>query len=62
MRRLVVALMVAAVMAAMGLVGPITTLGTTSAGPPASSAIAQVPGQPTCGPWQIAWYVSEGGW
>ncbi|HLL38450.1 MAG TPA: hypothetical protein VK357_02150 [Rubrobacteraceae bacterium] len=61
MRRLVVALMVAAVMAAMGVVGPTMPVGTTSAAPPASAS-AQVPGQPVCGPWQIAWYVSSGGW
>ncbi len=62
MRRLVVALMVAAVMAAMGLVAPTVVTVPTSAGTPVASAIAQEPGQPHCAPWQIAWYVSEGLW
>lgn len=61
MKRLVVALMVAAVMAGMGLAGPTMTLGTTEGDPP-SSASAQVPGQPTCGPPRIGWYVSSGLW
>ncbi len=63
MRRLVVALMVAAVIAAMGVIGPTTkAVGPVSNVLPASTAKAQEPGQPTCGPWQIAWYVSEGLW
>lgn len=62
MRRLVVALMIVAVVAAMGVAGPTMPLGPTSAALPASAASAQVPGQPTCGPWQIAWYVSSGLW
>ena len=49
MRRLVVILAVAAIMVA-------TMLGT------ALSASAQMPGQPTCGPWQQARYVSASGW
>jgi len=61
MRRSVVAFMVAAGMAAMGLVGPTTAIDPTSAYPPASAS-AQEPGQPHCAPWQIAWYVSEGLW
>lgn len=61
LRRLVVVLMVAAVMAAMGLVAPTVAMRPTLAVPPAS-AVAQEPGQPHCAPWQIAWYVSEGLW
>ena len=49
MRRLVVILAVAAIMAA-------TMLGT------ALTASAQTVGQPTCGPWQQARYVSASGW
>ncbi len=49
MRRLVVILMVAAIMVA-------TMLGT------ALTASAQMPGQPVCGPWQQARYVSATGW
>ena len=49
MRRLVVILAVAAIMAA-------TMLGT------ALMASAQMVGQPTCGPWQQARYVSASGW
>ena len=49
MRRLVVILAVAAIMAA-------TMLGT------ALTASAQMPGQPICGPWQQARYVSASGW
>ncbi len=49
MRRLVVILMVAAIMVA-------TMLGT------ALTASAQMPGQPICGPWQQARYVSATGW
>ncbi len=49
MRRLVVILAVAAIMVA-------TMLGT------ALTASAQMPGQPICGPWQQARYVSETGW
>ena len=49
MRRLVVILAVAAIMAAM-------MLGT------ALTASAQMVGQPTCGPWQQARYVSASGW
>jgi len=60
-RRLAVALMVAAVMAAMGVLGP-TVAGPTSPYVPKATAIAQEPGQPHCAPWQIAWYVSEGLW
>ncbi len=49
-RRLIIALMVVAVMAAT-MVG-----GTLSAG-------AQVPGQTKyCAPWQQAWYISYSGW
>jgi hypothetical protein len=48
-RRLVVILAVAAIMAA-------TMLGT------APTASAQMPGQPICGPWQQARYVSASGW
>jgi hypothetical protein len=48
-RRLIVILAVAAIMAA-------TMLGT------ALTASAQVPGAPTCGPWQQARYVSASGW
>ena len=63
MRRLVVAFTVVAVMVAMGVVGPTVPLGTTGGTPPASSASAQqIVGQPTCEPWQIAWYVSESLW
>lgn len=63
MRRLVVAFMAAAVMVAMVVIGPTITvpLGTTG-NDPAASASAQEVGQPTCGPWQIAWYVSESLW
>ena len=61
-RRLVVALMIVAVMAAMGLVGPTTAIVPTSAYPHASAS-AQEPGQTvSCAPWQIAWYVSESLW
>ncbi len=60
-RRLVVALMVAAVMIAMGVIGPTMMLGPTWTDP-ASSASAQVPGQAYCAPWQTAWYVSSGLW
>lgn len=60
MRRLVVALMIVAVMAATGVVGPTMTPGTTWVD--TASASAQEPGQPNCAPWQIAWYVSEGLW
>ena len=49
MKRLVVILAVGAIMAA-------TMLGT------ALTASAQMPGQPTCGPWQQARYVSATGW
>ena len=49
MRRLIVILAVAAIMAA-------TMLGT------ALTAGAQLVGQPTCGPWQQARYVSASGW
>ena len=49
MRRLVVILAVAAIMVA-------TMLGT------ALTASAQTPGQPICGPWQQARYVSATGW
>ena len=49
MRRLVVILAVAAIMVA-------TMLGT------ALTASAQMPGQPICGPWQQARYVSASGW
>ncbi len=49
MRRLVVILAVAAIMVA-------TMLGT------ALTASAQMPGQPVCGPWQQARYVSATGW
>ena len=49
MRRLVVILAVAAIMVA-------TMLGT------ALTASAQTVGQPTCGPWQQARYVSALGW
>ena len=49
MRRLVVILAVAAIMVA-------TMLGT------ALTASAQTVGQPTCGPWQQARYVSASGW
>ena len=49
MRRLVVILAVAAIMAA-------TMLGT------ALTASAQMPGAPTCGPWQQARHVSASGW
>jgi hypothetical protein len=48
-RRLVVILAVAAIMVA-------TMLGT------ALTASAQMPGQPICGPWQQARYVSATGW
>jgi hypothetical protein len=48
-RRLLVILAVAAIMAA-------TMLGT------ALAASAQIPGAPTCGPWQQARYVSASGW
>jgi hypothetical protein len=48
-RRLIVILAVAAIMAA-------TMLGT------ALTASAQMVGQPTCGPWQQARYVSASGW
>ena len=49
MRRLVVMLAVGAIMVA-------TMLGT------ALTASAQMPGQPICGPWQQARYVSATGW
>jgi hypothetical protein len=48
-RRLVVILAVAAIMVA-------TMLGTTL------TASAQMPGEPICGPWQQARYVSATGW
>jgi hypothetical protein len=48
-RRLVVILAVAAIMVA-------TMLGT------ALTASAQMPGEPICGPWQQARYVSATGW
>jgi hypothetical protein len=48
-RRLVVMLAVGAIMVA-------TMLGT------ALTASAQMPGQPICGPWQQARYVSATGW
>ena len=62
MKRLVVAFVVAAVMATIGLIGPTTMLGAPEASQLVSLASAQVPGQPHCSPWQIAWYVSYGGW
>ena len=58
MRRLVVTLIVIAVMAA--------TMGSVVAQAQTSSAQAggsqQMVGQPHCSPWQIAWYVSYGGY
>lgn len=61
MRRLIVALMIVVVMVATGVIGPAATLGPTWVVDTASAS-AQEPGQPTCSPWQIAWYVSEGLW
>ncbi len=62
-RRLVVALMVVVVMAATVVVGPTVALGPTSGGPSSeATASAQLPGQPVCGPWHLAWYVSRGGY
>ena len=49
MRRLVVILAVAAIMAATMVGGSL-------------AASAQTVGQPTCGPWQQARYVSASGW
>ncbi len=60
-RRLIVAFAAAAVVLATVVIGPTVPLGTTGT-KPASTASAQVVGQPVCGPWQIAWYVSSGGW
>jgi len=61
-RRLIVALTIVAVMAAMGLLAPVIPLGMPGTNDARSPASAQVPGQPTCGPMQTAWYVSSGGW
>lgn len=48
-RRLIVAFTVVAIMVSAMAGG-------------ALSAGAQTPGQPTCSPWEEAWYVSESGW
>jgi hypothetical protein len=61
-RRLVVALMVVVVMAATVVVGPTVALGPGGGTSSVASASAQLPGQPVCGPWQLAWYVSRGGY
>ncbi len=62
-RRLVVALMVVVVMAATVVVGPTVALGPGVGPSTESSASAQqLPGQPYCGPWHLAWYVSRGGY
>ncbi len=62
-RRLVVALMVVVVTAATVVVGPTVALGPVGGGPsPEASASAQLVGQPVCGPWHLAWYVSRGGY
>ena len=50
MRRLVVILAVAAIMAA------------TMVGGSLAASAQTMPGQPTCGPWQQARYVSASGW
>jgi hypothetical protein len=61
-RRLVVALMVVVVMAATVVVGPTVALNPGGETSPVASASAQLVGQPVCGPWYIAWYVSRGLW
>jgi hypothetical protein len=60
-RRLVAILAVGAIMAATMMGGPAALLGTNGADPVAP-AYAQSVGQPTCGPWQQARYVSASGW
>ncbi len=62
MKRLVVAFIAVVVVAAMGVVAPtiVQAPGPGPQGTPAATAHAQTPGQPYCGPWQIAWYVSYG--
>ncbi len=62
MRRLVAILAVGAIMAATMLGGPYTLLGGTKVVDPVAPAYAQSVGQPTCGPWQQARYVSASGW
>ena len=58
MRRLILALVVIAVMATT--TGVVPQVASAQAG--TQSGGNQIVGQPTCGPWQIAWYVSYSGW
>ncbi len=61
MRRLIVALIVIAVMAAT--TGAVAAQAQqVSANAQAGSSQQQIVGQPYCGPWQMSWYVSSGGW
>ena len=60
MKRLVAILAVGAIMAATMMGGPAALLGTNGADP-VPPAYAQSVGQPTCGPWQQARYVSASG-
>ncbi len=58
MKRLVLALIVIAVMAAtMGSVVAQAQTSSTQAG-----SSQQIVGQPHCSPWHLAWYVSPGGY
>jgi hypothetical protein len=62
-RRLVAILTVATIMAATLVGGPTVLLGGMKVAGPVSPAEAQpMVGQPTCGPWQQARYVSASGW
>jgi hypothetical protein len=62
-KRLVAILAVGAIMAATMMGGPYTVLGTKVVDPVVAPAYAQtMVGQPTCGPWQQARYVSASGW
>ncbi len=62
-RRLVVALMVVVVMAAtMGAVAAqaASAAAATGGASSAQASTQRVPGQPYCGPYQTAWYISYG--
>jgi hypothetical protein len=62
-RRLVAILAVATIMAATLVGGPTVLLGGMKVADPVPPAYAQtMVGQPTCGPWQQARYVSASGW
>lgn len=59
-RRLVLALTVVALMAGALIGGPSVSVGGFQSG--TETAAAQIGAPDYCGPWQIAWYVSSGGW